>query len=263
VPGPLWVRRSGSGHAVLFIHGLGASSRYWGGATAILPDVASVAPDLLGFGRSPAPPEATYDVTGHVAALTPLLTEPMVVVGHSAGAILAAALARSHPEQVRGLVLAGLPVFPDPATARAEVGTLSLLARLTVEERPAAQWLCAAMCHLRPLAIAAAPLLAPGLPRRVAADGARHTWRSFSQTLQHVVVEHPVADDIAHIGAPVELVHGQDDPTASLERVRSLAAERQARGQRIALTVAPGGHHLPLSRPDVVARAIQRLIAGR
>jgi pimeloyl-ACP methyl ester carboxylesterase len=230
---------------------------------SISPGVTSIAPDLLGFGRSPAPPEATYDVACHAAALTPLLTEPTVVVGHSAGAILAAALVRSHPEQVRGLVLAGLPVFPGPAAARAEVGSLSVLARLTVGERPAARWLCAAMCHVRPLAIAAAPLLAPGLPRRVAADGARHTWRSFSQTLQHVVVEHAVGADIAHIRVPVELVHGQDDPTASLERVRSLVVACQARGQHIALTVAPGGHHIPLSRPEVVAQAIRRVIAGR
>jgi pimeloyl-ACP methyl ester carboxylesterase len=231
--------------------------------TSISPCVTSVAPDLLGFGRSPAPPEATYDVTCHLAALTPLLTGPTVVVGHSAGAILAVALARSHPEQIRGLVLAGLPVFPSPAAARAEVGSLSLLARLAVEERPAARWLCAAMCHVRPLAIAAAPLLAPGLPRRVAADGARHTWRSFSQTLQHVVVEHAVGADIERIRVPVELVHGQDDPTASLERVRALAAARQDRGQHITLTVAPGGHHLPLSRPDMVAQAIHCVIAGR
>ncbi len=76
--------------------------------------------------------------TPHLAAVTPLFDGPAVIVAHSAGAILAVALAARRPDLVSGLLVLGLPAFPDTATARRSVGGLGLLARLTAEERPSA-----------------------------------------------------------------------------------------------------------------------------
>ncbi|MDQ3575851.1 MAG: alpha/beta fold hydrolase, partial [Actinomycetota bacterium] len=89
---PLFVRRWGQGPPVLFVHGLGASSRYWKPLAQVSSGYAATAPDLLGFGHSPTPPDASYDVDSHLEALVPLLPPGAVVVGHSMGAILAAAL---------------------------------------------------------------------------------------------------------------------------------------------------------------------------
>lgn len=255
----LRVQRSGTGRPILFIHGLGASGRYWRDDTSMMTRGQAIVPDLLGFGRSPAPPAASYDITGHLESLAPLVDEGTTVVGHSVGAILAAALAAAHPRRVVNVLLVGLPAFPDEATARAEIGRLSMLARLTVEEHPAARWLCAAMCRMRPLAIAAAPLMARDMPRRVAADGARHTWQSYSRTLRHVVVEHRVRTDLARVTAPITFIHGRQDRTAPTPWVRALATELRQSGQRVRLTEVDGDHHLPLRRPEVLARAIDQL----
>lgn len=241
---------------MLLVHGLGASAHYWDNVLAAVHGHEVIAPDLLGFGRSPAPPDVTYDVACHLTGLEQFVADGMVVVGHSTGALLAAALAAAHPQEVRGLLLVGLPAFPDAATARAEVGRLGMLARLTVEERLAGRLLCNAMCRLRPVAIAAAPLLVRGLPREVAADGARHTWSSYSRTLRHVVIAHRVSGDLHHVAAPITVLHGREDRTAPLHHVHELVDELRSAGRNAQLDVVDGDHHLPVRQPDLVAAAI-------
>jgi pimeloyl-ACP methyl ester carboxylesterase len=95
--------------AVLAIHGITANSRAWlAVARALGPQASLAAVDLRGRGASRALP-APYGIGSHVAdmlaVLDALQLERTVVVGHSLGAYIAAALAVEHPERVRGLVL--------------------------------------------------------------------------------------------------------------------------------------------------------------
>jgi lipase len=137
---PLHVHRYGpDGPArVLAVHGLTGHGRRWEHlANHHLAEVAVLAPDLLGHGRSPRRAPRTND--HNVAAVGDLISEPVVVVGHSFGGAIALSLAATHPELVRGLVLldpaVGLdgdwmaeiagsmlasPDYPDRAEARAE-----------------------------------------------------------------------------------------------------------------------------------------------
>lgn len=255
----LVVERWGRGPTVLLLHGLGASARYWHPLRDIEPAFRGVAPDLLGFGSSPSPPHASYDVDSHLEGLVPLFGEAAVVVGHSAGAILAAALAARRPDQVRGLVLVGLPAYPDAATARREIGTLGLLARLTVDGHPAARWLCTTICRFQSVAVALAPHVQRDLPAEIASDAARHTWPSYSQTLERVVVDHRVAPDLLATTCPVRLVHGTDDPTAPSRHVRRLVDELRAAGRDVVLYQRSGDHHLAVRRPETVAEVVRRL----
>ncbi|WP_349257785.1 alpha/beta fold hydrolase [Iamia sp.] len=69
-PAPLHTDETGGrGPAVVFVHGLGASGRYWDAVVSRLAGRRSVAVDLLGFGRSPKPRRASYDVGCHTDAL--------------------------------------------------------------------------------------------------------------------------------------------------------------------------------------------------
>src|SRR5579859_6022963 len=104
--GRLRVYVAGSGPAVLALHGLGGSGRYWEGlARAVQGDVTLVAPDLAGFGRSDQP-DVAYDRGFHLDNLDAVVAAigvapPSTVVGHSMGGILAALWAERHPVQVR------------------------------------------------------------------------------------------------------------------------------------------------------------------
>lgn len=252
----LHVERWGSGPAVTFVHGLGASGRYWHTVRRELPDFAGVAPDLLGFGQSPAPADSVYDVDAHLAALVPVLRQPSLVVAHSTGCLLAGALAARRPDLVRGLLLLGAPAFPDGATARAEIRRLGLLARLTVDESRWARWMCTAMCRLRPVALAVAPAVNRDLPRAIASDGARHTWRSYSGTLREVVLGHPMLPDLLSYSGRAVALHGRDDRAAPLCHVRELSATLTTAGRQLDLHVVEGDHHLAVRRPAVVAEAV-------
>lgn len=257
----LFVRTCGDGSPVVLIHGLGASSRYWAAVAERLRAARVVAPDLLGFGLSPKPP-VEYRSADHVAALAGVVPDGSVLVGHSTGAIVAAAVAAAHPGKARALVLVGLPAFPDSPTARAELGRLGPLARWTVARRPLAWLLCQLMCTLRPLAVAVAPVLVRDVPPSVAADAARHRWRSFRGTLEHVVIDHPVLPDLVAAARPVVLVHGRGDRDAPLALVERLAAGLRDAGVPVEIVIVEGGHHLPVRRPDIVAAAVERAIQG-
>ena len=144
----LHVDEWGSGRPVAFVHGLGASARYWEPLRDTSIGYHGVAPDLLGFGRSPAPPDAAYDIESHLSALSAVVPAGSLVVGHSTGALIAAALASRRPDLVCRLLLIGMPAYPDANSAREEVGRFGALARLTVKGSPLARFLCTAMCEV-------------------------------------------------------------------------------------------------------------------
>lgn len=258
-PPALSVRRWGKGEPVLFLHGLGASGRYWDRLAAVAGGFEGVAPDLLGFGRSPKPAASSYSVDDHLDALVPLLEAPSVVVGHSTGAILAAALAARERERVIGLLLVGLPAFGDEATARAHIGRLGILARLTVAGSDVARLVCQAMCLLRPLAVTLGPVVIRDLPAEVAADGARHTWPSYSRTLDRVVVGHRPLPDLVDAGVPTVVAHGRADRVAPVALAEALVAAARQRGAPAELRLLEGDHHLAVRRPAVVASVLRQL----
>lgn len=252
----LSTRTAGRGRPVLLLHGLGASSHYWDRviATGSGSGFRFIAPDLAGFGRSPKPDDGRYDIPFHVAALDPLLEPGMLVAAHSAGTALAAALLVAGA--VDGALLIAPPAFPDEATAREEVGRLGLLARSTVQGRPSARWICEVMCRVRPVATTFGPLLVKDLPRVVVADGFRHTWPSYSRTLEHLVVRHRLSEVLAEVTRPVQVLHGSEDEVAPLHHVRALPISQDQ------VTVVPGDHHVPVRRPQAVVSALLRLAEG-
>lgn len=103
---------SGSGPAVVFIHGIGASAYSW--RQQLGPVVAAgyrvVAIDLPGFGYSDKP-RAGYHNADFVRVVTALLDtlriDPVILVGHSMGGEVAAELALANASRVQGLVLVG------------------------------------------------------------------------------------------------------------------------------------------------------------
>lgn len=110
--GTLFVDDGGSpGRPVLFVHGLGGSSRQWQAQLAHLRQRRrAVALDLRGHGDSdPAPSADDYTLDGYVedlaAVADSLDLDRFVLVGHSLGAAVAIEYAARHPERTAGLLL--------------------------------------------------------------------------------------------------------------------------------------------------------------
>lgn len=100
---------SGSGPAVLFIHGLTGSHRHWAHLVSALDtDYRIVAPDLFGHGAS-AKLMGDYSLGAHAATMRDLLDrlgiDRVTLVGHSFGGGIAIQFCYLFPERVERLVL--------------------------------------------------------------------------------------------------------------------------------------------------------------
>lgn len=109
------VHDTGSGDAVLLIHGSGPGVSAWANWRLVMPELARrarvIAPDMAGFGYSERPQGLRYGMDAWVRQAVDLLDalgiECADLVGNSFGGGLALALAIRHPGRVRRLVLMG------------------------------------------------------------------------------------------------------------------------------------------------------------
>ncbi len=99
---------SGSGPALLLLHGWGATKELMTPLAQRLTGYRTVIPDLPGFGSTAMPPQA-WGVEEYAAWTLALLDRLGIdrahVIGHSNGGRVAIALAVTHPERVNRLVL--------------------------------------------------------------------------------------------------------------------------------------------------------------
>ena len=114
-PGGMYVEESGTPGAptILFLHGVGQSSREWREHMAKLTGFHCLAPDLPGHGRSS---QLSMSSNERVADLLAELIETRApagrahVVGISWGALLVQVLMQRHPERVERSIADGLPL---------------------------------------------------------------------------------------------------------------------------------------------------------
>ena len=118
--GPLAAIASGDGPLVILIHGVGLRAEAWGAQIKKLSQTCRViAVDMPGHGTSTAlaPQPGLTDFTDTVATA---LNKPVVVIGHSFGAMIALDLAIRHPKLVNG-VAALNAIFRRDADAQSAV----------------------------------------------------------------------------------------------------------------------------------------------
>ncbi len=257
----LAIRYEGTGTPLVFLHALGASSRYWNDRLGALAAThRCVLPDLLGFGQSPKPSDCAYTIGDYLDTLSTTLigqglaSRPIMLVGHSLGAILAIEFARRFPEYVRGVIVLGLPCYTSPSEARAYIGAHGdLLARLVVANGRLARLACAAVHAAPTLSARAAVAVVRTFPPEVAADTIAHTWESYSRTLRNCILDHDVTPAFSRLSSiPILALHGKDDPAAPLEAVETLADSMP----NARLRILPGKHHLFLERNEACVDAI-------
>jgi len=207
--------------------------------------LSTLAPDLPGFGATPAPPEP-WGSGEYAAAVAKLVQEahgsgpPPVVVGHSLGGRIAVRLAAARPELVGALVLSGAPLLPRAGGPR----------------RPPLGFRMARALH-RARLVGDAPM--ERARQRYGSPDYRAAQGLMRDVLVRLVNER-YEDALAALQCPVELVWGDDDAEAPEETARAL--ERAISGAHLSL--CPGaGHLLPLTAPAELRTAVERALARR
>lgn len=257
--GIAYLHRPGRDDAVpvVLLHGIGSDAASFVplmGALDARFDV--IAWDAPGYGTSvplaPAWPSAA-DYAERLATLFAALdVGPAIVVGHSLGALIAAAFARANPERVKGVVLlspaVGYGVVPGGDLPESVATRLSDLDRLGPE----------GFAKLRAARLVFDVAVLPAVTRAMASV----KMPGYGQASRMLGCGRLI-EDVAALTCPVLVACGAEDritPPAQSAGVASAVAP-VARVRDHLVLVDGAGHALPQERPDVVSALIADLAA--
>ncbi|HEY8431652.1 MAG TPA: alpha/beta hydrolase [Sandaracinaceae bacterium] len=207
-----------------------------------LPDVAVDLPD---FGYdAPGTTTASFDdrLCELLTSLEP--AEPIVLVGHSFGAWVAArALARSPVPIARAVLIGGLPSMPAETAQAYRQGADALQAGALPRAAFEASVLDAAFTADDP----------PAMRELAASILARYPDDRLIRALRLVAALDDPLLGVERFDVPAVVLHGERDASVPPALGRALASL----GSRAELEVWPGaGHMLPLTHAERVARAV-------
>ncbi len=259
----LATRVVGSGHPQLvLLHGLFNSGLYWGARYDELAGTGSlVAPDLLGFGRSRRPASG-YSAAAHADAVADALrasgvTAPVVIGAHSLGTLVAIHVADRHPDLVAGVVAFSPPLYPSTERARSCIARADPVVRAFMANDSLGKRLCALMCRYPEASAWLVRAARPDLPAALAADRVEHSWWSYSETMEHVILAADAHHVLAGLRIPVRLVVGSEDRALDHRFLGTIPG----RDRDVELQVIDGaGHDLPLSHPDDCLEALRAML---
>lgn len=245
----------GHGQPLLLIHGFPFNAMMWQPQLDGLGTVARMlAPDLPGFGDSPAP-DGPASMHGYaedcVAVLDALdILEPVVVAGLSMGGYVALALARHFSERVGGLVLASTRMSADSPDGKANRDkTISKVEAEGVET-------LVADTHpklLAPQTYTEQPKVAQKLKQIMLASSAAGAVAALA-----AMRDRPDSTGVlAALEVPVLIVHGEADGVIPPSEAQAMAAAQPA----AQLTLIADAGHLPnLEQPQAFNRILTEFL---
>jgi pimeloyl-ACP methyl ester carboxylesterase len=233
--------------AILFLHGITGSRRYWG--KKVRPLAANyhlILPDLIGFGLSPKP-HVDYTIDLYRDCVRSLVEElglddrPLAIIGHSLGALIALEYAARYQPQVGRMALLSVPRYTDPVSAHARFWKGSPHYRRLLNEHSLAE----TVAQMKRSGLEITLRYIFRFPWPVLIDSHKFTFRSLTSTLESCLLDYQVDRILPSVPpVPTLLIHGEQDSVAPLEHVVPLLdAYPQIRLE----TKRGTGHHLFLT----------------
>lgn len=232
------VRDLGDSLPIIFVHGLGVSTRYMEPSMALLARERTVAGlDLPGFGRSGTPSRALrlYELADSLARWLDMRGTPRALfVGNSFGCQVIVDLVVREPHRAAGLVL-NAPTM-DPAH-RSVLGQLSRV-------------------------IADIPREPASLAMHVARDYLRAGPLRLLATLRTALADR-IEEKLPKLDAPVSVICGARDPVVTVEwaeEVTQLVGRERPRPAGATLhVVKEAAHAMPYDDPEAFCALVRKL----
>ncbi|MFQ5669031.1 MAG: alpha/beta fold hydrolase [Acidobacteriota bacterium] len=250
------------GDHVLFLHGITGSHRYF------LKKVRRYAsrwrmllPDLPGFGES-AKPHTQYtlhlyrDTVRNTIEHAGFHHQPLHIVAHSLGALIALEYAASFPRHVSLMALLNIPRFENAQAAHEYFWKGSPNYRRLLNEHSMseniAQW--------RRTGLAMAMQYIFHFPFSVIRDSRKFTLNSLTSTLEHCLLNYRVDAVLERVPpCPMLLLHGGRDQVAPVDNIRVLP--RRYPYMRLEV-IEDSGHHIFLTHTRLCLRWIEEHLEG-
>jgi pimeloyl-ACP methyl ester carboxylesterase len=234
------VDHGGNGEVVVLLHGFAASSGYWKKLQPLLTRMGYrvITIDLLGFGRAPKPESSKYTYADHVEHIRNTLeqfhiSKPVIMIGHSMGALLAARYSRLHVAGVKSLVLLHPPLYKNMTQARETLRNTGAFYRALLDSR------------MRPYLWTA--LRSVGI-------ASKHNRSSREHSLTNIIESAELLDDLESLRRKTLLFVGARDRKVYLENLRERFVHQI--NPFVQVMVADVGHHSPRLRPKFVSGQI-------
>ena len=235
------------GQAILFLHGITGSRRYFLKKVRRLESsYRLLLPDLPGFGESPKPRtdytiELYRDSVRRTIVDAGLEGERIHIVAHSLGALIALEYSALFPENVDRMVLMSVPRFESPHTAHAYFWKGSPNYRRLLNEHSFAE----NIAQWRRSGLQMAVQYMFSFPLSVIQDSRKFTLNSLTSTLEHCLLNYRVDDVLARMkGHPIRLIHGRLDQVAPLANVQHLPS---LHANLDLVEIPDSGHHIFLT----------------
>lgn len=233
----------------MFLHGIGNKGESWDDVISRLPDdVTAITVDLLGFGSSPRPTWAKYDVrTQARAVITTLIglhiRGRVTVVGHSLGSLVAIEVANRYPALVKSLLLFSPPLY-DLEKDKVRLVTTALKRIKRNPER-----------FVQFVAVAKKYKLV-NKTFSVTDDNIH----SYMETLQASILTQTSLNDVRALRKPVIMVYGTADPWVKKRNLTSVVRANP----RASLITIQAGHEIRGPYGKLVVRTInQSILSGK
>jgi cis-3-alkyl-4-acyloxetan-2-one decarboxylase len=198
----------GSNQPIVFLHGIGKTSRVWQNVLPLLSayKLRLLALDLLGFGASPKPNWAAYDTNDHAQAVIASiekykLSTPVIIVGHSMGCLVAVRVAYLRPDLVKHLVLYEMPLYEGLPNKRSYRLRTDLYRRLYSK-----------ILTSKPYYTKDQARLVDNLAKRIAGqEVTKKTWLPFTRSLENTIMKQTTSKEIKGLSVPIDVIYGRYD----------------------------------------------------
>lgn len=241
---------------IVFIHGLANSHAMWEDIIKRLDTtkVRALSLDLLGFGNSPKPAWLIYNTRTQARALRLTLRSlyvsgPVIIVGHSLGALVAVQYASKYSPKATRLLLCSPPFYkPASLPQGAKVGRITQpddAYHVLYRTSRAQQELAARLA----IFLKSAKLVSKHFTINEA------TMPAIVSSLEMSIENQTSLDDAKRLKLPIEIIHGQFDPFVIKRHLKEL----QKKNSRVSLTVVAAGHEIngPIYRAAVIKQLTQ------
>lgn len=242
---------------VVLLHGIGNSGAAWDDVIPQLPRTMRViALDLIGFGESPMPSWAKYDVKMQARSLKWTLEaigayKPIILIGHSLGSLVAIEYAKHYAGDVSSLVLCSPPFYeyseldtPVLQRKRDDIykRTYGIFTTMSPERLNAFVKFAVKSRLMDQASVKNEEMLA-----------------AYVRTLESSIINQTSLADAIKLAHPIHVITGLFDPLVIPKNIRRLRAEHAG----MSWTKVPAGHEIRGPFVGEIVAQVERLVSER